>query len=189
MKSRFFWHIIERNGLQQLAGASLNGGVGGRLCLSSQQSFEGKWWNFATVLFCFAFGAFLIKGVKDSRVAIEGRGQGGVSASVGEKFYTCRETFYENCVLILRKITSILLYSLPVGQPSPPSGKSWRHPWKGYTIMFYDKRKRLSNGKELTAYSRRDEDPRPLCRPYRKYLIADIFVIACFIVGIVLMKI
>ena len=48
----------------------------------------------------------------------------------GKNFVPVGEFLTENCVLMHRKIPSILLFSPPVLGTQHPSGKSWRHPWK-----------------------------------------------------------
>ena len=46
-------------------------------------------------------------------------GQGAVAPSSGKNFVSIGEFLTENCVMMHRKIPFILLFSPPVGEPSP----------------------------------------------------------------------
>ena len=61
----------------------------------------------------------------------EGGGERAVvSPPIGEKFLACRGIFNGKISFYVKKDTLYFwLFSPPIGEPSPPSGKSWRHPW------------------------------------------------------------
>ena len=69
--------------------------------------------------------SILVKGVvpEGARGAVAST-SGSVSPPSEKNFVSGGEVLTENCVIIHRKISSILLFS-------PPSGKSWRHPCLG----------------------------------------------------------
>ena len=50
-------------------------------------------------------------------------GQGGCSPSSGKNFVSVGEFSTKNCVQLHRKILLILIFSPPIGEPSPPVGQ------------------------------------------------------------------